>query len=156
MPAFNQFALAHHGVDVECAATSRYDYIADFNGDEEPMSEHHFARVGWDSPILKTEREEALEINDHRIIVFDPLGRVGPNFGDPSPAGGLTFLPLTLPGVLAATAIRLYLIDSGEIKDALTARCRRTSEPVTPARRRRRQSPASGGPIRLVVNGRSA
>ncbi|MDN3241007.1 hypothetical protein [Glycomyces tritici] len=128
VPAFNQFALAHHGIDVECAVSYRNDYIAHHEDGDEPMSDHEFRCVGWDPPTLKTDREEALEIGDHRIIVFDPLGRVNPSFGDPSPAGGLVFLPLTLLFTAAATAIRLYLIDDGTVKAALTARRRRRAK----------------------------
>ncbi|MEU5156520.1 hypothetical protein [Glycomyces sp. NPDC021274] len=124
VPAFNQFALAHHGIDVECAVSYRNDYIAHMEDGDEPKSEHEFRCVGWDPPTLTTGRDEALERGDHLIIVFDPLGRVDPSFGDPSLAGGLMFTPLTLLFIAAATAIRLYLIDDGTIKTALTTRRR--------------------------------
>ncbi|MQM24053.1 hypothetical protein [Glycomyces albidus] len=87
VPAFEQFALAHHGVSVECTVASRIDYIAE--------------------------------------TVFDPLGRVGPEFGDPSASGGLAFAPLTLLFLTAGASFRLYLVDDGSIRAALADRIRR-------------------------------
>lgn len=70
----------------------------------------------------KTDREEALEIGDHRIIVLDPLNRVSPTFSDPSLPKSLAIIFVALLFATVATTIPLYLIDNGEIKAALTGR----------------------------------
>jgi hypothetical protein len=61
VPAFEQFALAHHGVSVECTVASRIDYIAETEGGDDPRSDHEFRCVGWESPELTTGREAALQ-----------------------------------------------------------------------------------------------
>ncbi|PRY56818.1 hypothetical protein [Glycomyces artemisiae] len=129
--AFNQFALVHHGVDVECTVAHRTDYVAETDEGDLPRSAHEFRCVGWDSPTLTTDREEALRLSEVRIVVFDPLGRVDPDFGDPSLAGGLAFAPLSLLFFAAGALSRLYLVDDGSLKAAAAARFRRM-------RRRRR------------------
>jgi len=123
-PAFGDFALAHHGVDVECVVTSRRDYVAHTDDGDEPMSEHEFRCTGWDSPTISTDRDEALQVGDHQIVVFDRLGRVSPDLGDPTWIDGLFYAALSLLFFTGAAAFRLCFIDDGTISGTLRSRFR--------------------------------
>ncbi|MBO3735705.1 hypothetical protein [Glycomyces niveus] len=122
IPAFDAFALAHHGVDVECVVTSRRDYVSHTDDGDEPMSEHEFRCIGWDSPTIDTDRDEALQVGDHQIVVLDPLGRVSPDLGDPTWSDGLFYASLSLLLFAGAAAFRLYFI--GTIAGTLRSRFR--------------------------------
>jgi hypothetical protein len=119
--AFQEFALLDHGVDVECEVTavSHHDR---YDADEEelvPMSAHEFTCPGRDAVLLETDRADRLAVGDARIIVFDPYGRIDPDFGDPSMRDGLLFALLSLIVFAAAAAIRILIVDDGTVVAAV-------------------------------------
>ncbi|MCD0443009.1 hypothetical protein LO763_05135 [Glycomyces sp. A-F 0318] len=125
VPAFERFALAHHGVDAECSVVSKRDYVKHLEDEDEPMTAHEFLCRGWGPVSLDTYRDEQLEPGEVRIVVFDPLGRVDPDFDDPDFGDGLLFIPLPLLFIAGGIAIRLFLVDDGTIATAVGAGFRR-------------------------------
>ncbi|SDD08410.1 hypothetical protein [Glycomyces harbinensis] len=121
VPAFERFALVHHGVDTECVVTAKHDFVKTIDGEEEPMTAHDLLCRGQEPVSIDTDRDEQLELSEVRIVVFDPLGRVDPDFGDPSAAEGLSFVLLSVLFLSGGVAARLFLVDDGTIVDAVSA-----------------------------------
>jgi hypothetical protein len=119
--AFQEFALVEHGVDVECEVTAvshfdRYDADAE---ELEPKSTHEFRCPGWEAVPLETDRADRMAVGDSRIVVFDPYGRIDPEFGDPTMRDGLLFVLLSLILFAAAAVIRILIVDDGAVVAAV-------------------------------------
>ncbi|THV26464.1 hypothetical protein [Glycomyces paridis] len=79
------------------------------------MSGHDFLCTGWDPVELDTYRDEQLEMSEARIVVFDPLGRVDPDFDDPSALRGAALLSLAVLLFAGAAVARLFIVDDGTV-----------------------------------------
>lgn len=122
MVAFDQFALVHRGVQVECEVVAIDNYV---RGSGTLRTDHEFACPGWPSFNEDTSRQERFPIGHELTATMDPLDRARPSIREVSSTGALTAAAFSI-GLLAAAVLgRLEAVDDGRIRAAWKARMRR-------------------------------
>jgi hypothetical protein len=115
MYAFDQFALAHRGVAVECEVVAKDGYVRSSGS---KRMDHEFRCPAWHSFREDTSSEDQFPLGHDAIVTIDPDGRAGPTLGEVSWSSGL-FSAAFATALLAAIIVgRLHAVDDGSIKAA--------------------------------------